>query len=387
MKRLWCVTAGALLLLALGCSKDREKTAAPSPATASSAATSKPQPSVDRSRYPGVQQGLKIIDVHVHLSASAGDRLEALMQRYNFHHVVNLSGGHPLGELQQQLETAKRHPGRITVFTTLAYEQAQRPGYGERMAELVRMAHSQGARGLKIAKVLGVGLAGPDGQLLPVDDPNLDIVFETAGELNMPVAIHSGDPKAFWDPVDPKNERFDELSAHPGWALYGKSVPSFDAILDQLEHRIARHPKTQFISVHFGNCAEDPNRVARMLAKYPNLYIDTAARIPEMGRHSPKEMREFFEKFQDRILYGSDLGVGPGNSPLFLGSQGAKPPTAKEQELFFTATRRYFETDDRSFAHPTPIQGKWTIDGLGLPKAILKKIYYDNAAKLLGLPN
>ncbi len=308
-----------------------------------------------------------------------------LMQQYGIDHVVNLSGGHPLDNLPAQIRAARASGGRVTVFTTLAYEQAERPGYGARMAKALRLAHQQGARGLKIAKALGLGLYDPKQRLIPVDDPELDVVFETAAELQMPVAIHSGDPKAFWQPVDEKNERFAELSAHPGWSQHGRNVPSFDEILDQLERRIARHPRTTFISVHFGNAAEEPDRVARALREYPNLYIDTAARIPEMGRHAPAKMRAFFEEFQDRILFGSDLGVGPGNTPLFLGSSGADPPTKDEVALFFSATKRYFETEDREFAHPTPIQGSWTIDGIGLSKDILAKVYGLNAKRVLKL--
>jgi hypothetical protein len=96
-------------------------------------------------------------------------------------------------------------------------------------------------------------------------------------------------------------------------------------------------------------------------------------------------MRAFFVEFQDRILYGSDLGVGPEPTPLFLGSQGPKAPTAAERELFFSATRRYFETSDREFAHPTPIQGDGKISGIALPRSVLWKVYRDNAARVLQL--
>jgi len=201
----------------------------------------------------------------------------------------------------------------------------------------------------------------------------------------MPVAIHTGDPEAFWLPVDSNNPRRAELEAHPGWALHDKGVPSFRALSDQLEARIARHPGTTFISVHFGNDAEHPDRVAAMLRKYQNLYIDTAARIPEMGRHSPELMRDFFIEFQDRVLYGSDLGVGQEGTPLFLGSQGKDAPTAREYELFFSASRRYFETSDASFEHPTPIQGDWKISGIALPRQVLEKVYHHNAARVLRL--
>jgi predicted TIM-barrel fold metal-dependent hydrolase len=326
-----------------------------------------------------------IIDVHVHLSPSALPRLLGLMRRHGMSRVVNLSGGTPLTGLDEQLAAAARTPGKVIVFTTLAYEQARFPDYGERMAELVRIAHSRGARGLKIAKVLGLALTDASGRRIPVDDPALDPVFAAAGELRMPVAIHSGDPEAFWLPVDANNPRKDELEAHPAWALYGRGVPSFAGLLGELEARIARHPGTTFISVHFGNDAEHPDAVARLLRKYPNLYIDTAARIPELGRHSAAAMRAFFIEFQDRILYGSDLGVGPEPTPLFLGSQGRTPPTPAEVERFFAASHRYFSTGDREFDHPTPIQGNWKIDGIALPPAVLAKVYHHNAARLLAL--
>lgn len=326
-----------------------------------------------------------MVDTHVHLSLGGANRLLQLMKKYGFDHAVNLSGGHPMGSLSKQIEVARATGGKITVFTGLAYEQTEAPGYGARMAKLLRLGHDMGAKGLKIAKALGLGLPGPDGKLLPVDDPELDVVFETAGELGMPIAIHAGDPRAFWLPVDEKNERRAELTAHPGWALYGRKVPSFDEIANQLERRVARHPKTTFISVHFGNLAEDPDRVAGLLRKYPNLYIDTAARIPEIGRHPVEKLRAFFTEFQDRILYGSDLGVGPEPEPLFLGSSGASDPTAEEEKLFFSATHRFFETADTNFAHPTPIQGSWTINGVNLPRPVLEKIYAKNAMRLLAI--
>jgi len=327
-----------------------------------------------------------IIDVHVHVSPPGVPRLLALMQKRGINQIVNLSGGNPLAGLDEQLEAAAKAQGKVIVFTTLAYEQARFPDYGKRMAILLREAHARGARGLKIAKVLGIALARRDGTRIPVDDPALDVVFDAAGELGMPIAIHTGDPEAFWLPADERNPRRDELQAHPGWALYGKAVPSFDELLGELERRIARHPKTTFISVHFGNAAERPAYVAGLLRKYPNLYIDTAARIPEMGRHPASAMRAFFVEFQDRILYGSDLGVGPEPVPLFLGSQGSTAPTPAEIERFFAASRRYFETADVGFDHPTPIQGNWKIDGIALPPEVLAKVYHDNAARLLGVP-
>ncbi|GMV12135.1 MAG: amidohydrolase family protein [Polyangiaceae bacterium] len=344
-----------------------------------------PPPPAAPDRGSGGRERFHVVDVHVHLAPDGVERLGRLMQRWQFDHVVNLSGGLPGRGLPEQLAAARASGGRVTVFTTLSFNDVRFPDYGARMAQSLRRAHAMGARGLKISKLLGLGLPAPDGRLLPVDDPGLDPVFEAAAELGLPVSIHSGDPRAFWLPIDEKNERKDELEAHPGWSQHGQEVPSFDQILEQLERRVARHPKTTFISVHFGNCAEDPERVAKWLRKYPNLYVDTAARVPELGRHPPEKMRAFFVEFQDRVLYGSDLGVSAEPEPLFLGSEGKEPAGAKDEERFFTATRRYFETTERDFDHPTPIQGKWRISGVGLPPEVLRKIYGDNARRLIKL--
>jgi predicted TIM-barrel fold metal-dependent hydrolase len=259
------------------------------------------------------------------------------------------------------------------------------PDYGRYLADQLEDAKKKGAIGLKISKGLGLGVPTPDDKgLLPVDDPGLDPLFEKAGALRMPVAIHTGDPKAFWKPADAKNERFDELKAHPGWSFYGEPVPSWEALYKAFERRVARHPKTTFIGVHFGNAPEDPDAVARMLDKYPNLYVDTAARVPEIGRHSAEKMRRFFEKYQDRVLFGSDTGIGGTQEDMMYGSTGAEAPTLADEERFFTSTWRYFETRDRQFEHPTPIQGRWKIDGVGLSEAVLRKIYFENAARVLG---
>src|SRR5262249_33713722 len=161
-------------------------------------------------------------------------------------------------------------------------------------------------RGLKIPKGLGLGYLDYAHRRIPVDDPELDPVFAAAGELGMPVAIHTGDPVAFFRPATADNERWDELQAHPDWSFYGNGYPSWEELFAELEHRIARHPRTTFISVHFGNAAEYPERVAALLDRYPNLYVDTAARIPELGRHDAASLRAIFLAHEDRILFGTD---------------------------------------------------------------------------------
>ncbi|HKA86153.1 MAG TPA: amidohydrolase family protein [Haliangiales bacterium] len=332
------------------------------------------------------------IDVHTHFGPAAVPNLLRIMDANGIDAVVNLSGSYAGEGLEEQLAAAAAAPGRIFVFANLDWDEAERgPGYGARMAEGLRRAKALGARGLKIPKGLGLFYRDFRRALIAVDDPELDVVFETAAALGFPVALHVGDPVAFWRPPTSDNERYAELVAHPGWSFYGKEVPSWEELFAALERRIARHPRTTFISVHFGNAAEYPERVAALLDKYPNLYIDTAARIPEMGRHDaahdPEKVRALFVRFQDRILFGTDLAVGRRPLDLMLGSSGRDPPTQADVDRFFSATWRYFETNDRQFDHPTPIQGDWKIDGIGLPPEVLRKVYGENARRLLGLKN
>lgn len=330
------------------------------------------------------------IDVHMHIGPDAIDRTIALMDRWGISGAVNLSGmypGPPRNMLELQLGAAARARGRIAVFANANFRHVGRgrdKNYGRAMAADLVESKRLGAIGLKIPKGLGLGYTSADGQhLLSVDDRGLDPLFEKAGQLGMPVAIHIGDPKAFWKPATPDNERWDELGAHPEWSFYGQPVPSWEELYAAFERRVARHPKTTFIAVHFGNDPEDPQRVAQMLDKYPNFFIDTAARVPEMGRHDAKQMRRFFEKYQDRILFGTDTGVGPTQDDMMYGSNGPNPPTLADEQRFFESTWRYFETADKQFESPTPIQGRWKIDGVGLPASILRKIYFDNAARVL----
>lgn len=326
------------------------------------------------------------IDTHVHVGPRGIDHLVALMDQRGIDVAVNLSGLTPGHGLEQQLAAAARHPGRVVVFCNLDWEKPLAgPGYGARMARDVTEARRLGAVGVKIEKGLGLGYTDYTGKLISVDDPELDPIFRTAGELGMPIAIHTGDPVAFFTPANPQNERWKELQAHPGWSFHDKGVPSWEALFAQLERRIARHPGTIFISVHFGNAPEYPERVAALLDKYPNLRVDLAARVPELGRHDPEVMRKILIDHADRVLFGTDLGVGPGTYDLMLGSTGSEPPNDADIERFFSATWRWLETRDKGFAHPTPIQGDWTIDGVGLPPDVLRKIYGGNAEKLLGL--
>ena len=155
-------------------------------------------------------------------------------------------------------------------------------------------------------------------------------------------------------------------------------------LLGALERVIERHPETTFVCVHFGNDAEDLDWVGAQLAKHPNMMIDIAARVPEFGRHDPEKVHAFFVEHADRILFATDFQV---YDRFTLGSGGSgPPPTEADAIAFFQKHWRFFETADRDFPHMTPIQGNWTISGIHLPADVLRKVYFENAEKLLARP-
>jgi hypothetical protein len=329
------------------------------------------------------------VDVHLHIDLRVGEQALAILEENGIVLGLNASGGEPGPELAESLRFARSHGDRLLPLCNFRFSALREPDFAAYASSALASCKAGGGRGLKVSKFLGLGLTDDSGALVAVDDPRLDPVFEAAGELGLPVLIHSGDPKAFFAPNTPDNERYDELHVHPGWSFHGvapngQTWPSWETLLQQHEARIARHPKTTFIGAHFGNAAEEPQRVARMLRAYPNYFIDTAARVPEFGRHAADRMRRFFLEFRTRVLFGSDLGVGPDG--LTLGSGGDRPGTRAEAGPFFERHWAYFETSGKKMTHPTPIQGRWTIDGISLPREVLADVYANNALRLFGLP-
>ncbi len=302
---------------------------------------------------------------------------------------VNLSGGvvtHKDGE-QSEFEKVKaladtKYPGRFVTYMNLDYSGWDDPGWSEKAAAQIVEGRRLGAAGLKEYKRLGLYLKDGKQSLIRIDDPKLDAVWGKCGELGMPVSIHVADPRAFWLAFDNNNERWKELRDHKSW-WFGDPAkyPPREELLASLNRVIEKHPKTTFVCVHFANNSEDIQWVDRALDAHPNMMADLAARIPEVGRHAPEEVRRIFTKHQDRILFATDFMV---YDRLILGSAGdAERPTDDDGVVFFEKCWRWMETNDRDWAHMTPIQGDWTINSVSLPPEVCRKIYFDNAQKLL----
>jgi predicted TIM-barrel fold metal-dependent hydrolase len=347
-----------------------------------------PESKVPRSRYP-------VIDVHTHLSfrskssngVGLGEDLQFLaepgtvlpvMDRKNIRVMVNLTGSSGKGLDQAIRRFEKPHPQRFLTFTEPLWDQSNRADYGRVQADAIAGASKAGARGLKVLKTLGLYLREnvTEGRLVKIDDRRFDPMWEACGSLHMPVAIHVSDPEAFFLPTDRFNERFEELNNHPDWSFHGKDFPSNAELLEARNRVLARHPKTQFILLHVGNDAENLPYVSECLDRYANTFVELGARIGELGRQ-PRMAQRFFDRYQDRILFGTDAVPNGTDTPQqIFGDQ--------LYEIYF----RFLETEDEYFDYapaPTPPQGRWRIYGLGLRDQILKKVYQQNAAKLLNL--
>ena len=333
----------------------------------------------------------RIIDLHQHVNGTEEHlgRWLRIMDRVGVGVGVNLSGGTVTakpGETsafeRNRALTERLAPGRAVLSFNLDYTGWDDPGFAERAVAQVERAHALGAAGLKEFKRLGLFLRDRQGQLIRIDDPRLDGVWRRCGELGLPVSIHVADPKAFWLPYSAQNERWKELKDHKNW-WFGdpKQFPTREALLEALDRVIGRHPKTTFVCVHFANNAEDLGWVDRKLTEHANMHADLAARIPELGRHDPAVVRSLFTRHQDRILFATDFQV---YDRLILGSSGdGERPTDDDAATFFAKEWRWLETNDRDWPHMTPIQGDWTIRSIGLPTGVLRKIYFDNARRLL----
>ena len=344
---------------------------------------------VERPRFP-------LIDIHTHISGSARsqagvelaaertfyatpEELLAVMDRKSIRSMVNLTGGYGVGVRQNVSLYDAAHPDRFYTFTEPSYERLLEPRYSQIQAQAIEEAHRNGARGLKILKTLGLYLREniTSGKLIPIDDPRFDPMWDTCGNLGMPVAIHISDPIAFFRPIDRFNERYEELSNHPDWSFHGRDFPSNAELIAARNRVIARHPKTRFIVLHVGNFAEDLGNVTENLNRFSNMTVDIAARINELGRQ-PRTARAFFDRFQDRILFGTDA------TP-----HGDQYPQQVFNDALYEIYFRFLETDDDYFDYApakVPPQGRWRISGINLPESILRKVYYDNAAHELHLP-
>lgn len=313
-----------------------------------------PEHKLSRAKFP-------FIDVHNH-QGNMGNIPSLIqdMDKLNMKVMINLSGGSG-SALQTKLDNVKAGaPKRFIIFANINFSGIGEPGWSEKAAKQLEDDVKNGANGLKIFKNLGFSVKDNKGNRVKVDDPRLDAIWAKAGELKIPVLIHTADPKSFWDPMDDKNERWLELATHPGRKRSDTDPAPFDALIEEQHNMFKKHPKTTFIAAHFGWYPNDLDKLSKLMDALPNIVVEFGAVIAELGRQ-PRTAYKFFEKYQDRILFGKDSWV------------------PEEYATYF----RVLETTDEYFPYHKKYHAFWAMYGMGLPDSILKKVYYKNALRII----
>ena len=313
-----------------------------------------------------------VIDAHNHLSPSmkitttpTEEELLANMEEFNIRMVVNLDGNvGPEGE--EQLKLSEKYPDKIVTFVKIDVSTLDEPDFKKQVDDRIDEYVRRGAGGIKFLKELGLNVKDSAGKYVKPCDSRLAPIWQAAERHDIPVLIHIGDPMAFFDPIDETNERYEELIKHPEWSFADPKFYRFDELVESGKNLLRNNPGTRFIFPHVGGIAEDLARVGEMLDEFPNLYIDTSARISELGRQ-PYTARKFIIKYQDRVIYGTDAGIDASN---------------------IIPHYRFFETFDEYFPYhnsgwPERNQGRWHIYGIGLPDDVLRKVYFENACKVI----
>jgi predicted TIM-barrel fold metal-dependent hydrolase len=316
-----------------------------------------PENPITRAKFP-------FIDVHNHRSLSATPeqlaQMVTEMDALNMKMLVNLSGRNGDTLTKGIQNTKGRYPDRFIIFANISFEGIDEPGYGERTAKQLESDVHNGAQGLKIFKNLGLTVKDSAGNRVKTDDPRLDPVFQKCAELGIPVLIHTGEPRSFFQTHDRFNERWLELKMFPNRARPADRFPSWETVMAEQHNLFAKHPKTKFIQAHLGWMGNDLNSLGEILDKYPNVYTEVAAVVAELGRQ-PRFARKWFIKYQDRVLFGKDT-----YRPV-------------EYHTYF----RIFESSDEYFDYFRKRHAFWKMYGLDLPDEVLKKFYYKNAIKII----
>lgn len=303
------------------------------------------------------------IDVHNHQWGMPTQDLSKLvkdMDSLNMKVMVNLSGGSGDNIIKGIANVKAGYPNRFIIFANIEFKGIGEKDWTEIAVKQLEADVKNGANGLKIFKNLGFNIKDNDGKRVPVDDPRLDAIWQKCGELKIPVLIHTADPKSFWDEVDEHNERWMEIVTHPGRKRGADNPVPWEKLIEEQHAMFAKHPRTIFIAAHFGWYPNDLGKLGKLLDQLPNVVVEFGAVIAELGRQ-PIAAKQFFTKYQDRILFGKDSWV------------------PDEYKTYF----RVLETSDEYFPYHKKYHAFWSMYGMGLPDEILKKVYYKNALRII----
>jgi len=249
-------------------------------------------------------------------------------------------------------------PKRFAVMTNIDTSNLDDPDYSQRAAAQLETDIKAGAIGLKVWKLFGTILSDSKGRI-KVDDPRFDAVWAVCAKHGIPVLIHTADPWGLFQPMDKNNERWLELKVQARRNQSQQTNYTWEQLIDEQHRLFSRHPKTTFINAHMGWLANNLDRLAELLDRLPNVYVEIGAITSDLGRQ-PRAAKRFFTKYQDRVLFGKDAY------------------NVIEYHTYF----RLLETDDEYFDPIRKYHGIWKLYGLDLSDDVLKKLYYQNALRI-----
>jgi len=327
---------------------------------------------IHKAKYP-------VIDMHSHFGpillgpdyASKYDTGKVVnnLKDYNISKIFNLDLIWD-ESLDAMLDKLKGYEDYVITCPSVDCTKLDDPDFPEYVDAHYKKYKEAGIKAIKLWKNMTLYLKDKNGKHVRLDDERYAPLFSCAAKYDLPIIIHVGDPHCLFTPVDEHNEYFDLLCDHPEWVFLGNEYFTFDEHMEMQENVIAAYPDTKFVIAHVGSAGEDLGKVDAMMDKYPNMYIDIAARLSEIGRQ-PYTARKFFLKYQDRIMFGTDFEAN------------------QDPEVFYPPYFRFLETWDEYFdymgAPRNNDYGHWKIYGIGLPDEVLKKIYNENATKLFKL--
>jgi predicted TIM-barrel fold metal-dependent hydrolase len=286
----------------------------------------------------------------------------------------------PPMEVQQQYAVflKNKYPQQVAYATTISIKQFNDDDWLNRTLSDIDSSITKGAKAVKIYKVIGMTLRDKQNKLVMIDDPRFDTLFNYLEQHNIPVVGHLGEPRNCWLPVDKMTVKGDRsyFTQHPEYHMYlHPELPSYEDQIKARDNMLARHPGLKFVGAHLGSLEWNVDSLAARLDRFPNMAVDMAARIVHLelqARDNWQKVHGFLLKYNDRLLYATDLMVAETSNP---------EETRKDTHETWVNDWKFFTSDEKM----TSGQFDGTLNGLKLPKEVINNIYYNNARKWLGV--
>jgi predicted TIM-barrel fold metal-dependent hydrolase len=312
------------------------------------------------------------IDTHAHVFAT-DPAFVAMLKRMNLHLVticvyddLDRSTQKDLPEeirlAQEFVNSSDGHASLCTSFNAFPF---QKPGFAQAAIKQLNRNFAEGAIAVKIWKNMGMEIKDSEGHYILPDNPAYEPIYKDIAAHNKTLIAHLAEPDSCWEPLDPASPDYDYYKGHPQWYMYGKAgAPSKAEILRARDHLVEENPNLRVVGAHLGSLESNFDELGRDFDRYPNFAVDTAARMPYVMMLPRERAIAFIKKYQDRLIYGTDLQFWPGANAQ---------PVIREWENYYAHDWRFLATSDW-----VEYKGK-KYQGLDLPPSILEKLYHGNA--------